>query len=230
MSGASRRKLQGRLLGNPELHTKPPTFRTEWVERLLTWGIGIAVPAIAILGLGMLATDRHQSPAEVSSMQAAPAVGPATLGARSSESDRLPSGTNAHPSVSVFECWHDGTRTLSDRSCGPAAVHRDVTTDRMSTYIPPAIDTRRIESPNWAPERRPAPVNAPDSDSNGECELLEREIEQLNAAGRLPHSSYEADRLRDQWHALRDEAHALRMSRPLAASIPKETVNGRGDV
>lgn len=114
-----------------------------------------------------------------------------------------------HPTISLYECWRDGARTLSDRPCGPGFVRRDVTIDRLSTYAPPPIDQQRVETSAENPQSISHARDESEPGNTDRCTLLEQEMARLDEAGRRKHSSFESDRLRERWHQLRDEAHAV---------------------
>lgn len=175
----------------------------------MTWRFAVIVPAVALLGFGLLASvDRAPAVGDAPPTNAASAD--ASVPARpGSPSAVTPAAVASHPVVTVYQCWRDGVRVLSDRACGRDAVRQDVTIDRMTTSAPPPIDTPHVDLPTPSADRAPAASDAGDSTRGFRCSELERRIEELNAAGRRPHDTFQADRLRAEWHSLRDEAHAL---------------------
>jgi hypothetical protein len=44
--------------------------------------------------------------------------------------------------TSLYECRKDGARWYSARPCGPDAIRREVPTEQLDLYTPPAVELK----------------------------------------------------------------------------------------
>ena len=97
----------------------------DWVYFVITWGVGIAVPVVTVLGLALLAslTPRQHS----------------------NSSARTPSNRYhlvKPPSATFHECWTNGIRALSAQPCPPESMRRDLPAAGFQEMATPSVDLR----------------------------------------------------------------------------------------
>lgn len=124
--------------------------------------------------------------------------------------------------VGVYECVANGQRIVSDRPCGPDAQPRTLVVDQ-----PDPREAMRQRQSMQSPARTGAgytggtvPV-APTSNSGATattsneaaCANVDRRIDLLNARMRQGYGRAEGERLRAEWHDLKQRRYALRCGR-----------------
>ena len=124
--------------------------------------------------------------------------------------------------VGVYECVADGQRIVSDRPCGSDARPRTLVVDqpdpreavRLRQSVP---SPGRVGSTYSASSTAVAPISnsgATATTSNeAACVRVDRRIDLLNARMRQGYGRAEGERLRAEWHQLKQERYALRCGR-----------------
>jgi hypothetical protein len=116
--------------------------------------------------------------------------------------------------VGVYECEVNGQRVVSDRPCGPGATTRVLEVDPATAPPPPVPVYRPSPSTSSAAPRAEYSDSAADAAGHeGQCRIVDQEIDQLNARMRQGYGSQEGEWLRAQWHRLQDRRRELRCGR-----------------
>jgi len=132
-----------------------------------------------------------------------------------------PARTGRESYVGVYECMVNGQRVVSDRPCAPDAEVRTLVVDQ-----PHPRDVARLQQQTWqVPRAAPssaqsggsssgqAPTTSDIASNTAACEAVDRAIEDLNARMRQRYGAAEGERLREQWHALKQQRYDLRCGR-----------------
>lgn len=122
--------------------------------------------------------------------------------------------------VGVYECTVNGQRVVSDRPCGAQTQQRTLVIDQ-----PDPNGVARQRQRQWQAQQSSAAYagstqsggrssSASTGSSNAAaCASVDRAIESLNARMRQRYSSSEGERLRAQWHALKQQRYDLKCGR-----------------
>jgi hypothetical protein len=107
----------------------PTRGQRDWLYHVITWGVGIAVPLAAVVGLALLvviSTRQHARPPD-------------------------PAGRRFHAlppeRAREHECWTDGVMTKSDAPCPPGSWRREIPAGGTEAHAPPSIELRSAAPP-----------------------------------------------------------------------------------
>jgi hypothetical protein len=133
-----------------------------------------------------------------------------------------PSLTGRESYVGVYECVVNGQRVVSDRPCAPDAQTRTLVIDQpdprevarqrqmtqsagrsgSSYYANPSGESSAVRS-----------GSAVTVSNEAACEAVDRAIDNLNARMRQRYGAAEGERLRAQWHDLKQQRYDLKCGR-----------------
>jgi len=133
----------------------------------------------------------------------------------------VPARTGRESYVGVYECTVNGQRVISDRPCAQDAQARTLVIDQ-----PRPQDVALSQQQTWQAQRS-APssasfgggssVQVPATSGAGSnaaaCEAIDRAIDHLNARMRERYGAAEGERLRAQWHSLKQRRYDLKCGR-----------------
>ena len=133
-----------------------------------------------------------------------------------------PSLTGRESYVGVYECMVNGQRVVSDRPCAPDAQSRtlvidrpdprEVSRQRQLTQSTGRSGSSYSTSPSGGASTLRSSSTATASNELA-CEAVDRAIDDLNARMRQRYGAAEGERLRAQWHALKQQRYELRCGR-----------------
>ena len=123
--------------------------------------------------------------------------------------------------VSIYECFVNGQKILSDRDCGPDAVQRDVDTRGLNTYEAgpiPYVDMRRYGAPPREYLNEPPQYSGLAGDpkvwKQERCNQIEEQIDRLNARMRIGYTSQQGEYLRARWYKAKNAYSEARCGKP----------------
>lgn len=100
----------------------PTRGKRDWLYYVITWGVGVAVPLAAVIGLALLvviSTRQHARPPD-------------------------PAGRRFHAlrpeNAREHECWTDGVMTKSDAPCPPGSWRRELPAEASDAQAPPSLE------------------------------------------------------------------------------------------
>ena len=124
--------------------------------------------------------------------------------------------------VGVYECEVNGQRVVSDRPCAPDAQMRTLVIDqpdprevarqRQMTQSAGRTGNSYYASPSGGSSTSRA-GSASGASNEAACDAVDRAIDNLNARMRQRYSAAEGERLRAQWHDLKQRRYELRCGR-----------------
>lgn len=115
--------------------------------------------------------------------------------------------------LGVYECFINGQRVISDRSCGDNAKIK-VIEIAPSTPARPAVPQYQSPTPSYDASASSAGRTTAVTPSNSSaCANVDREIAALNARMRQGYTSQEGEWYRERWHALHERRRDLRCGR-----------------
>lgn len=133
-----------------------------------------------------------------------------------------PSLTGRESHVGVYECVVNGQRVVSDRPCAPDALTRTLVIDqpdprevarqRQMTQSAGRSGNSYYTSPSGG-SSSPRSGSSETAPNEAACEAVDRAIENLNARMRQRYGAAEGERLRAQWHDLKQQRYELRCGR-----------------
>ena len=133
-----------------------------------------------------------------------------------------PARTGRESYVGVYECVVNGQRVVSDRPCAPDAQTRTLVVDRPD---PREVARQRQMTQSAghsgsayhsAPSTATSPLRSGSTaapSNEAACESVDRAIDNLNARMRQRYGAAEGERLRAQWHALKQQRYDLKCGR-----------------
>jgi hypothetical protein len=110
----------------------------------------------------------------------------------------------------VFVCQEAGVPVFADRPCDAAATPRTI---KVETARPGVAATTAPPAPNAGTRPRPVPqgdVTAPARVAETRCDVLQRQLDDINDRMRTGYSAREAARL---WHRWREAKERIRHER-----------------
>jgi hypothetical protein len=171
-----------------------------FTEKRDRWDVLVGVIAAAILVSGIYILNRgneDEAHAQPAALVSTPGKSPITdVGSSLAPARAAPDA----PIASVYECWRDEHRILSDQPCGPDASVRQVTEpNRMD-----AQDTRSLYSPVYVSSRRSGGTWSAGQGANtsNRCSSIQEQIDGINARMRQAYTSQEGERFRERLRAL----------------------------
>ena len=133
-----------------------------------------------------------------------------------------PSLTGRESYVGVYECVVNGQRVVSDRPCAPGAQARTLVIDqpdprevarqRHMTQSAGRSGSTYYTSPAGGSSTARS-GSAATASNEAACEAVDRAIDQLNARMRQRYGAAEGERLRAQWHDLKQQRYDLKCGR-----------------
>ena len=130
--------------------------------------------------------------------------------------------TGGESYVGVYECTINGQRVVSDKPCGDDAQARTLVIDqpdprevarqRQMTQSAGRSGSSYYASPSGGSSTSRSSSNATAS-NEAACEAVDRAIENLNARMRQRYGAAEGERLRAQWHDLKQQRYELKCGR-----------------
>ena len=124
--------------------------------------------------------------------------------------------------VGVYECTNKGQRVVSDKPCGDGAQLRTLVIDqpdpgeaarqRQMTQSAGRSGSSYYTSPSGGSSTMRSGSTATTS-NEAACEAVDRAIDNLNARMRQRYGAAEGERLRAQWHALKQQRYDLKCGR-----------------
>jgi hypothetical protein len=133
-----------------------------------------------------------------------------------------PSRTGRESYVGVYECTIHGQRVVSDKPCGEDAQARTLVIDqpdpreaarqRQTTQSAGRSGSSYYTSPSAGSSTSRSGSTATASNEVA-CEAVDRAIDNLNARMRQRYGAAEGERLRAQWHALKQQRYDLKCGR-----------------
>jgi hypothetical protein len=133
-----------------------------------------------------------------------------------------PSVTGRESYVGVYECEVNGQRVVSDRPCAPDAQARTLVIDqpdprevarqRQMTPSAQRSGSTFYANPSGGSSTSRAGSNSAAS-NEAACEAVDRAIDNLNARMRQRYGAAEGERLRAQWHDLKQRRYELECGR-----------------
>lgn len=133
-----------------------------------------------------------------------------------------PSLTGRESYVGVYECIVNGQRVVSDRPCAPDAQTRTLVVDQpdpreVARQRQMTQSARRLGSTYYASPSGGSSTarsgSAVTASNEAACEAVDRAIDQLNARMRQRYGAAEGERLRAQWHDLKQQRYDLKCGR-----------------
>jgi len=114
----------------------------------------------------------------------------------------------------VFVCQVAGVPTFADRPCGDATVLRAIAVAPPGSSAGPGT-AATTDPPVPSAGTRPRPIRpgeaaAPAPPAEVRCQVLRRQLDDLNDRMRAGYSAREAARLWNRWRAIKDRLHAGR--------------------
>ena len=130
-----------------------------------------------------------------------------------------PARTGRESYVGVYECTVNGQRVVSDRPCAPDAEARTLVIDQP--HPQDVAHARQQASSASQPSRAGSAAAgggatvgvAAESSNEAACAAVDRAIDDLNARMRQRYGAAEGERLRAQWHDLKQQRYELRCGR-----------------
>jgi hypothetical protein len=190
------------------------------------FGLG-AVVALGFLAWTQFFGERHETvtprPALEASVVPTPVIEPPRVLDRSTPTIPRagPARTGRESYVGVYECMVNGQRVVSDRPCAPDAEARTLVVDQ-----PHPRDVARSQQQTWQAQRAApnsaqsgngssgqAPTTLAIGSNTAACAAIDRAIEDLNARMRQRYGAAEGERLRAQWHDLKQRRYDLKCGR-----------------
>ena len=133
-----------------------------------------------------------------------------------------PSLTGRESYVGVYECVVNGQRVVSDRPCAPDAQTRTLVIDqpdprevarqRQMTQSAERPGSTYYTSPSGGSSTARS-GSASTASTEVACEAVDRAIDNLNARMRQRYGAAEGERLRAQWHELKQQRYDLKCGR-----------------
>jgi hypothetical protein len=133
-----------------------------------------------------------------------------------------PSLTGRESYVGVYECVVNGQRVVSDRPCAPDAQTRTLVIDqpdprevarqRQMTQSAGRSGSSYYKSQSGGTSTAQS-GSAVTGSNEAACEAVDRAIDNLNARMRQRYGAAEGERLRAQWHDLKQRRYDLRCGR-----------------
>jgi hypothetical protein len=133
-----------------------------------------------------------------------------------------PSLTGRESYVGVYECIVNGQRVVSDRPCAPDAQTRTLVVDqpdprevarqRQMTQSAGRSGSSYYANPSGGSSTARS-GSAVTASNEAACEAVDRAIDQLNARMRQRYGAAEGERLRAQWHDLKQQRYDLKCGR-----------------
>lgn len=133
-----------------------------------------------------------------------------------------PSLTGRESYVGVYECVVNGQRVVSDRPCAPDAQTRTLVIDQpdpreVARQRQMTQSTGRSGSTYYSSPSAGSSTSRSGSTATGSneaaCDAVDRAIENLNARMRQRYGAAEGERLRAQWHDLKQQRYDLKCGR-----------------
>jgi len=136
------------------------------------------------------------------------------------------SRTGRESYVGVYECMVNGQRVVSDRPCAPDAETRTLVIDqpdprevarqRQMTQSAGRSGSAYYASPSGGSSTSSSMTGAESASgasNEAACEAVDRAIDNLNARMRQRYGAAEGERLRAQWHDLKQRRYELNCGR-----------------
>jgi hypothetical protein len=133
-----------------------------------------------------------------------------------------PSLTGRESYVGVYECVENGQRVVSDRPCAPDAQTRTLVIDqpdprevvrqRQMTQSAGRSGSTYYASPSGGSSTSRSGSTS-EASNEADCEAVDLAIENLNARMRQRYGAAEGERLRAQWHDLKQLRYDLKCGR-----------------
>ena len=140
--------------------------------------------------------------------------------------ERPPTRSGRESYVGVYECTVNGQRVVSDKPCGGDARARTLVIDqpdprevarqRQMTQSAGRSGSRYYASPPGGSSTSSSMARAGSTataSNEAACEAVDRAIENVNARMRQRYGAAEGERLRAQWHAIKQQRYDLKCGR-----------------
>ena len=129
-----------------------------------------------------------------------------------------PARTGRESYVGVYECTVNGQRVVSDRPCAPDAQARTLVIDQphpqdVARTRQQTVSASQPSRAGSAAAGGGATAVSAESSNAAACEAIDRAIDNLNARMRQRYGAAEGERLRAQWHDLKQQRYDLRCGR-----------------
>ena len=187
------------------------------------FGLGTAV-ALAFVAWTQLFGERRDPATPGAALEATVIESPVIEvprvleGSSPTVSRSAPARTGRESYVGVYECTVNGQRVVSDRPCAPDAEARVLVIDQphpqdLARARQQASSASQASRASSAAVGGGATVGVSGESPNAACAAVDRAIDDLNARMRQRYSAAEGERLRAQWHDLKQQRYDLRCGR-----------------